>query len=67
MPGIRTRPDELEPKCRALPMLAHGVGQLTTGAVAHRCRVRTADQLGLHRPAPERLLYRAGRGRIGPR
>ena len=32
MPGIRTRPDELEPKYRALPMLAHGVGQLTTGA-----------------------------------
>ena len=32
MPGIRTRPDELEPKYRALPMLAHGVGQLTTAA-----------------------------------
>ena len=67
VPGIRTRPDEPEQKYAALPMLAH------RGASSPRVRRPSprnpaAEQPGLHRTAPERLLYSAGRGRApGPR
>ena len=44
-------------------MLAHGGASSHHRSAARRCGIRTAEQSGLHRPAPERLHYRAGRGR----
>jgi len=44
-------------------MLTHGGARPNRGSGARRCGIRTADQPGLDKPAPERLDYRVGRGR----
>jgi hypothetical protein len=66
MPGIRTRPDELETKYEALAMLAHG------GASSPRMRHPSPQHPATEQPGPHRAgpgptpSPRRPRARTGP-